>query len=50
MQSDPSHTQTADCFDLQSQGSAMGGKFEFNDYKQGLGFSEVQLVLKMIDG
>jgi creatine kinase len=47
--------QVCDCFDLQPRGSAgehsaaEGGKFDVSN-KQRLGFSEVQLVQKMIDG
>ena len=58
---DPSHPdshlleEVCDCFDLQPRGSngehsaAVGGKFDVSN-KQRLGFSEVQLVQKMIDG
>lgn len=47
--------KVCDCFDLQPRGSAgehsaaEGGKFDVSN-KQRLGFSEVQLVQKMIDG
>jgi creatine kinase len=47
--------QVCDVFDLQPRGSAgehsaaVGGKFDVSN-KQRLGFSEVQLVQKMIDG
>ena len=58
---DPKHPdshlleEVCDCFDLQPRGSngehsaAVGGKFDVSN-KQRLGFSEVQLVQKMIDG